>query len=148
MFEGHHEMAGDHQQRTKDDGWGSADPSVGENPADDRGQIDEAGVEPINLRCQRLDSKRSGYGFESPLQGREAQHVVSDVRLQQIIDHVQNEKRPHSVIGKAFPHLRCEQKRKAFWVAKQLVAAFAAANRVARWWIRLSYDSLPFGDLD
>ncbi|HXQ07122.1 MAG TPA: hypothetical protein VN831_20520, partial [Bradyrhizobium sp.] len=32
-------------------------------------------------------------------------------------------------------------------MAKQLIAAFAAANRVARCWIGLSYVSLPFGDL-
>src|SRR5450631_238796 len=147
MLEGHHEMACDHQHRAKDDGWGPANPSVGENSAEYRRQIDQAGVEPINLRCQRLDAKRSGYRFEPPLQGREAQYVSGDFRLQQIVDHVQNEQRPHSVIRKALPHLGCEQKRQAFWMAKQLIAALAGAHRVARCCISPSYDTLPFGEL-
>ena len=48
--------------------------------------------------------------------------------LQQIVDHVQNEERPHSVIGKALPHLGGEQKAQPLGMAKEIARCGGGAR--------------------
>ena len=63
-LERHHEMADRHQRRADDDGAALPEHAVGEVAADDRGEIDEAGVEPVDLRSERLDAERAEHRFE------------------------------------------------------------------------------------
>ena len=49
-LERHHEMADRHQRRADDDGAVLAEHAVGDEPAEERREIDEAGVEAIDVR--------------------------------------------------------------------------------------------------
>ena len=111
-------MAGDHQRGAERDGDPAPEPAVGDQPAEDRREIHEAGVEPIDVRRQRLRAERPGERFERVFERAEADNGGGALGLKQIIDHVENEQRAHPVIGKALPHLRREQEGQALGMAE------------------------------
>ena len=74
-----------------------------------RGEIDEAGVEPVDLRGERLDVERAEHRFEPVRERREADHGLRRPRLEGVFHHVEHEERAHPVIGEALPHLGREQ---------------------------------------
>ena len=117
-FGRHHKMAGDHQRRAERHGDPAPEPTVGDQPAEDRREIHEAGVKPIDVRGQRLRAERAGQRLERGFQRAEANDLSGALGLQQIIDDVENEQRAHAVIGKAFPHLRREQEGEALGMAE------------------------------
>ena len=75
-LEGHHEMAGGHERGAENDGAALAEQTVGEQAAEDRGEIDEAGVEAVDLRGERLHGERPEYRFQRAFKAGEAEHVA------------------------------------------------------------------------
>ena len=65
-------MTDRHQHRADDHRAALAEHAVGERAAEDRRQVNEAGVEAIDLRGERLDIERPENAFEYCAQRREA----------------------------------------------------------------------------
>ncbi len=119
----HHEMADRHQARADDDSTALAEDPVGKEPAEDRREIDEPGVEPVDLRRQRLHVERAEHAFERALEPDQAAHGAGLIGQQQIFRHVEHEQRAHPVIGEALPHFGGEQKRQRLRMAEQVGAS-------------------------
>ena len=64
MLEGHHEMADRHQRGAEDDGAALAEHAVGQQAAEDRREINEPGVEAVDLRGERLRRQRAEHEFQ------------------------------------------------------------------------------------
>ena len=120
MLEGHHEMADGHQRGAEDDGAAPAEHAVGQQAAEDRREINEAGVEAVDLRGEGLRRQRPEHGFQGVPERDEADHRAGALRLEQIFDHVEHEQRAHPVIGEALPHLGREQKSEAARMAEKV----------------------------
>ncbi len=97
-------MPGRHQQRADRYRSGPSEPAVRDDAAGDRGQIDEAGVEPENRRGERDRRQRATVGA---LNGRaergESGNVLDVLRMQQLADQVQHQERLHAVVREPFP---------------------------------------------
>jgi len=117
----HHEMPDGHQRRAEQDGAVLSEQTVGEKAAEQRCEIDEAGIEPIDLGGERLRAERSADPFESALEHRKAEHVMDVVRQQQVLRHVEDEQCAHSVIREALPHLGREQEREPARMTKEIM---------------------------
>ena len=63
-LERHHEMADRHQRGADDDGAVLAEPAVGDDAADQRREIDEAGIEPVDVGGERLRAELSEHAVE------------------------------------------------------------------------------------
>ena len=96
-------MTGTHRQGADHDTIALSDPAVGDDAAEQRREIDETGVETENLRRERLRRERADERFQSGPEARKSGDVLDMARQQQLVDHVQDDQRRHSVIGKAFP---------------------------------------------
>ncbi len=120
LLDRHQEMADGHQDRADDDGAALAEHAVGEKPAENRREIDERGVEAVDLRREGLHVERTEHGFEPALEAGKAEHIAGVLGDQQIFRHVEDEERAHPVIGEALPHLGGEQEGEAFGMAEQV----------------------------
>ena len=127
-LERHHEMADRHQRRAEQDGAVLAEHAVGENAAEQRREIDEAGIEPVDVRGERLHVERPEDRFVELLERAEPDHVLGVAGQQQVFHHVEDEERAHPVIGEALPHLGREQEGQPARMAEQV----AGAGHVAR----------------
>jgi hypothetical protein len=119
LLDRHHEMAERHQGRADDHCAALAEHAIGDKPAEDRGEIDEPGIETPDLRGQRLHVERAEYRFQCALEREKADHAAGMVRKQQILGHVEHEQRAHAVIGKALPHFGGEQEGQPARMAEQ-----------------------------
>ena len=72
-LERHHEMAHRHQHRAENDGAMLSEQAIGDNAAEQRGQINEPGIEAIDVGGERLSAERTKKGFEGALEQRRAQ---------------------------------------------------------------------------
>ena len=77
-----------------------AENAVGEKPAENRREIDERGVEAVDLRGERLDVERAERNLDEPAKARKPDHAVDVLGAQQILHHVEHEQRAHSIIEK------------------------------------------------
>ena len=143
-LERHHEMADRHQRRAEQDGAMLAEHAVGEDAAEQGREIDEAGIEPVDVRGERLRAERPEHRFVQAPQSAEADHILGVLGQQQIFHHVEHEQRAHPVIGEALPHLGREQEGQPARVAEEV----GLAVRRARAWVgsRKGHDGilLPF----
>src|SRR3974377_1396727 len=81
---------------------------MGKPASKDWGQVNKRGIETINLRCEGLRAERAEDAFEHAAQCAEPDDVTM-ARQQQVLHHVKDEQRAHSVIGEALPHLGSKQ---------------------------------------
>ena len=121
-LERHHEMADRHQRGAEQDGAVLAEHAIGEQAAEHGREIDEPGVEPVDMRGERLDAERAEHRFEQVLERAEPDHVLGVAGPQQVLHHVEDEERTHPVVGKALPHLGCEQEGQPARMAEQVPA--------------------------
>ncbi len=121
-------MADRHQRRAEDDGAALAEHAVGQQAAEDRRQINEAGVEAVDLRGEWLRRQRAEDGFQGVPEWAKAHDRAGVLRLEQIFDHIQHEQRAHAVIGEAFPHLGREQKGEGARMAEQVGPRWSSAG--------------------
>src|SRR6185437_10195454 len=108
-FECHEEMTCRHQQSPDHHGPGSAQHAIGEKASAYRGDENQPGIEAENNRSQRLRREGTVDDFDGVAKHREAGHVLDVPGLQQLMRHVQHQKRLHSVIGEALPEFRGAQ---------------------------------------
>ena len=101
-------MADSHQRRADDHGAALTEHVIGKPASKDRGQVNKPGIQTINLRCEGLRAERAEHAFEHAAQCAEPDDVTM-ARQQQVLLHVKDEQRAHSVIGKALPHLGGKQ---------------------------------------
>ncbi len=109
-LDGHEEMADRHQDGAEDHRAALADYPVREHPSEEGGQVDERGVEPVDLRGERLWRERPEDRLEPAFNEAKPEHPLPDIGMQeQVVDHVEDEKRAHPVVGEALPHLGEEE---------------------------------------
>ena len=94
-----------HRQRADHDGVALADPAVGDQAAEQRREIHEAGVEAEDLRGERLRRQRPDHRFDRGAEPGEPGDVLDVSRQQQLVDHVQHQQRRHAVEREALPRL-------------------------------------------
>ena len=94
-FDGHQKMPGDQQDGAEHDGLAVAEIPVGDDPADQRGEVDQGDIGAV-LPCGPL------------------------VREQELLGQVEDQQAAHAVIGKALPHFRQEQNGETLGVRAQL----------------------------
>jgi hypothetical protein len=121
-------MADRHQRRAEQDGAMLAEHAVGENAAEHRREIDEAGIEAIDVRREWLHSERPEHRFIQLPERTKPDHAVGIPGQQQIFHHVEDEQRAHPVIGEALPHLGRKQERQAARVAEEIIGAGSLAR--------------------
>ena len=114
MADGHQHAANDHRAAL-------AEHAVGEQAAEDRREIGKAGVEAEQLRGERLHIERPEQRFEPPFDRAKPEHGFGLSRLQEMLDHVENDERAVAEIGEALPHLAREQDGKPARMAEQIV---------------------------
>ena len=137
LLDRHHEMADRHQHRADHDGAALAEHAVGEQAAEDRREIDKPGIEPPDLRRQRLYVERAEDTFEPALEAEQPDDVAGMIGQQQVFGHIEHEQRAHAVIGKALPHLGGEQISQPARMAEQVALCGPQGRRL----IRLSHDA-------
>jgi len=113
-------MSERHQARADHDGAAVTEHAVGQKPAEYRRQIDEPGIEAVDLRGERLDVERPEGDLERALERREPDHGAGMLGPEQVLHHVEHEQRAHAVIGEALPHLGREQVGERARMAEEL----------------------------
>ena len=112
-----------------DDGLPAAEHAVGEHAAEERREVDEAGVEAVDLRRQRLRRQHAEGGLERVPEGVEAEHLGADVGPdEQVVDHVQHEQRAHAVVAHPLPGLGQEQDHQALRMAEPVAFGGRASS--------------------
>jgi hypothetical protein len=104
LVERHRQVARAHQQHSDQHGALAAQDPVGDPAPGDRGEIDQARIEPGDQRGEIDIGQRSGK-FQSTAQGGQAPDMPGKVRQQQLLDHVQRQQRLHAVERETLPHL-------------------------------------------
>ena len=122
LLDRHQEMADGHEDRADDDGAALPEHPVGKKPAENRREIDERGVEAVDLRRKGLHVERTEDRFEHVLEAGKTEHIAGVLGDQQIFRHVEDEERAHPVIREALPHLGGEQEGEAFGMAEKVGA--------------------------
>ena len=97
-------MAEAHQHRAEDHGALRPKQSVGEQPAEQRREIDQPGIPAIDQRGESLIGHRATQ-FEQMAQGGQANDMLGMAGKQQLLDHVEYEQPGHPIIGKPLPQL-------------------------------------------
>jgi hypothetical protein len=117
-------MAEGHQDGADDHGAALAEHAVGEKSTEDRGEIDESGIEAPDLRRQRLHVERAEHAFQRGLERCEPNYASGMIFEQQKFGHVEHEQRAHAVIGEALPHLGREQEGQPARMAEEVRTRF------------------------
>ena len=120
VLERHHEMPGRHQGGADDHGAALAEHPVGDQAADERGGVNEGGIEAVDIRREGLRPERPEHAFQHAAQRVEPDDPVGAAGDEQILGHVEDEQRAHPVIGEALPHLGGEQEREAARMTEQI----------------------------
>ena len=119
MIECHRKVTGAHQERASHDRVALPDPPIRNEAAEQRREVDETGVQAIDLRCRRLRRQWTHDRFDGGAKTREAGDVLYVSRQNQLVDHIQHDQRGHAVKGKSLPGLgKCEEE-KPFGMTKQ-----------------------------
>ncbi len=103
--EGHQQVAGAHQHRAQDHRQLAADQPVGDQAAQHRGEIDQAGVEPHDLRGERQGAHLAEHPLQPGAERAEAGDVAEVRRQEQRLGHVEHQERRHPVEGEPLPGL-------------------------------------------
>ena len=98
-----------------------AEHAVGENAAEQRREVDEPGIETVDVRGERLHAERPEHRFVQLLERAEPDHVFGVLGLQQVLHHVEDEQRAHSVVGESLPHLGRKQEAQPARMAEQVI---------------------------
>ncbi len=120
-LEGHQEVPDRHQRCAEHDGAALAEHAVGEQAAEDRREVNETSVEPVDVRGKRLHAERPEDGFQRAPECGEADHVLGAAGMQQVLHHVEHQQRLHAVIGEALPHFDGEEISEAAGMAEEVV---------------------------
>jgi hypothetical protein len=115
----HRDMTATHRQSADDDSVALSDPAIGDHAAEQRREVNETGVESENLRGERLRRERPDNRFQRGTESRKSTDVLDMSRQQQLIHHVKDDQRRHSVEGKSFPSFGEGEVEKTFGVTQE-----------------------------
>ena len=124
-----HELAEDHDDAAENDRLALAEDAVGEDPAEERCQVDQRGVEAIDLVGELLVVEVAEDVLERAAHDREAGDGLDDAGEREVLRHVEDQERAHAVVAKALPHLGEEEDREADRVAEELAGGRGAGGR-------------------
>jgi len=121
-------MADRHQGGAEDDGASLAKHAVGKQPTEERRQINEAGIETVDLRSERLQIEWAEHGFQCATEDSKPENVTGVLWFEQILDHVEHQQCAHPVKGETLPHLSREKVTERARMAEE----FASGRRSCR----------------
>ena len=122
-------MTGAHRQGADHDTIALSNPAIGNHAAEQRREVNETGVESENLRGERLRRERPDNRFQRGTESRKSADVLDMSRQQQLIYHVKDDQRRHSVIGKSLPSFGEGEVEKTFGVTQEV--RFAGARQLS-----------------
>ncbi len=93
----HQEVAQSHDNGARQQRGPSAQPAVSNQPAGNRGQVDQAGVIAKDRRGERLAFLAAIGRALQPLQ---PQHIADVFGQQQVLDHIEHQQGLHGIVGK------------------------------------------------
>ena len=105
LIESHGDVARRHRDRAQHHGIALPDPAIGDQPAQQRREIHQPGVQAKYLRGKRLGGQGPAHGLQRAAELRESRHVLDVPGQQQLIHHVKDQQRRHAVEGESFPRL-------------------------------------------
>jgi hypothetical protein len=103
LVKGHGDMTGTHRQGADHNCIALSYPTIGYHTAKQRREVNEAGVETENLRGQRLGGERTDNRFYGGTEAGKTADVLNMPWKQQLVDHVKDDERRHSVEREPFP---------------------------------------------
>src|SRR3546814_18035797 len=96
-----------------------AQPAIGQQPAEQRGEIDESGVEPEGLAGEGLCAELAENALYRSAIGGHSGNLVDTVRNPQILHHVEDKQSAHTVEAEPHPHLSEGTKIKTLRMAQE-----------------------------
>ena len=105
LVERHRDVTAAHEHRADRHGDFAADPAIGDESTEHRSEIHEAGVEPVDLRCEGECGHRAEHRLERVAQRGEAGDVLDVPGHEERLAHVEHEERGHAIVGEALPGL-------------------------------------------
>ena len=123
-------MAGRHDERAEQNRAAPAEEAVGEEAAEDGRKINGGRVSAEDRRRERLAVETE---VKLPETG-ERRDVLDPSRLEEIVDHVEDEQRLHAVVGKAFPRLGEGEVPKPARMTEEVRLVFFPAERGGILW--------------
>src|SRR5262249_13628361 len=88
----------------------------------------ETGIEAVDMRGKWLRAERAEHRLEHGSERGKPDHRLGMAGLQQEFHHVEDQQRPHAVIGEALPHLGREQEGEPAWMAEKIAALGAIGS--------------------
>ena len=82
---------------------GTSEKAVGNQAAGNRSEINKPGVETEDGRGEGLDREGATKIFDQMAEGLEPRDIFDVARVEEVLDHVKDQKRLHPVVGKPFP---------------------------------------------
>ena len=96
---------------------------IGKPASKQRGQVNKAGIEAINLRCEGLHAERTEQALEHAADSAEPDGAAM-AGQQKVFHHVKYEQRAHAIIGESLPHLGREQEAQTPRMAEKFTCTF------------------------
>lgn len=126
-------MPGRHQKSAEYYRPSLTDYPVGQHAAEERSHVGKGGVEPINLRGKGLGSEWAKNRFECSLNHAKTEYPLSGLSIpEKVVDHVEDEQRTHTVIGKTLPHFGEEEHEQAGGMAQNRSAGCNTCRRIVQ----------------
>ena len=94
--------------------------AVGDEPAEDRGGVGEAGVEAEKLGGERLRIELAEQELKRRPDGGDADDALDPDRIEQVFHHVEHDQRGVAEIGEPLPRLGREQHREPARMAEDI----------------------------
>jgi hypothetical protein len=113
-------MARCHQERTQRHSSPSTQHSIAEQPAEHGYEVYEADVKAEDLGRERLRRQWSGHCFNGRPESFESHNVFDVAGQQQLVDHIQDEKRQHAVEGDPLPEFGASDKEQSARLPKEI----------------------------
>src|SRR6266404_995580 len=99
----HQKMAERHERGADRDCKSATKPTVGDQTAHDRREINKTGVETKDRRSKRLNIERPAKTLDEMAEPTKAGDMLDVRRMEQTVDHVKNQQCLHAVVGETFP---------------------------------------------
>src|SRR5437868_11473752 len=100
--ERHQKMAERHERGADRDCKSATKPTVSDQAADDRREINKTGVETKDRRSKRLNIERPAKTLDEMAEPTKAGDMLDMRRVEQTVDHVKDKQCLHAIVGEPF----------------------------------------------
>ncbi len=121
-------MTEGHQARSDDDRLRPPEQAIRHEPAEQRRQVHEAGVQPEYGRRQLLRRARAGDVLNEATQRIHAGNLADVLRQEEVVGEVQHQQRLHAVVREPFPELAEGEPAEACGMAEEGAVAASVAG--------------------